>query len=543
MDRSRSSSHTWLAGGLVALLVVLAILQWRWSERLSDVEEARLESLLELGAAAINREVNGALLSLSFSLENPPVPVDDPSVVLRYWEEAADSADLVEAIYWVRPGPDPDLYRLEQGSVSATVWPERLTPWRRAVEVIPSLEAPSTSPRDTLTVRSQAHPPNPPALLLPIVSEQFLGLRFLLVVLDTQEVEEYLGSLVSRHLPGDGFQVRVVTTADSSVMLYDGAAGSPAFGSPDLDAGLLWNTFHKVSATGTPLEARPPDVIVGYDRGVRYRWRLLAQHRAGSIQAVTASLRRRQLAVAFGVLMVLGVAVALMATQARRQRALAEGQFAFVAGVTHELRTPLAVLRSAGENLAHGKVSAESVRRYGDIVRDEATRLADRVETILSYAGADSLRRSHIAVEHVVDDALERARPLLNETDVAVDPIPDLPALDVDPDAVATALRNLLANAALHGGSQVRVSASPASLGKAPAVSLTVSDDGPGFEPDLDPFAPFVRGRRAAENQTPGSGLGLSLVRRIAEAHGGTAKMGRAEEGGARVTLTLPVAP
>jgi signal transduction histidine kinase len=95
----------------------------------------------------------------------------------------------------------------------------------------------------------------------------------------------------------------------------------------------------------------------------------------------------------------------------------------------------------------------------------------------------------------------------------------------------------LLDNAGKHGGARVRVCATREPNG----VRLAVEDDGPGLDPaDLTRlFAPFARGRGLAPDERRGVGLGLYLVRRIAEAHGGTAFAENRTEGGARVGLTL----
>ena len=558
----RPSSQAWLVGGLAVLLAVLAGLQWRWIGQWSAVEEARMESVLRVGAGAVDRALAEHLLALREAFDGPPVrdaAADDTLAArLARWRAEAETPDLVADVYWVRPGPTPSLARLDGDSLRPEDWPEALAPWRTAAAAFPDRLTPEPGTSVArVALDDAALPATPPGLLVPVLPPGTADLRFVLVTLDPAGLGAVIDDLVDRHLPGrDDFDVRVVAASDRAATLYDEAPGAGPFASPDLDVGVGPGEVQELaialdppdgpSLVGPSAEPETAFVEARAEGADRHRWRLVAQHRAGSIGAAVGALRRRQLALALGVLGVLGAAVALVAAQARRQRALADRQLAFVAGVSHELRTPLAVLRSAGENLSDGVVGADAARRYGAVVRDEAARLADMVETVLTYAGADAAapRRVRVPVADVVADALAQARPILDEagTDVALAFAPSLPALDADPAAVATALRNLLGNAARHGGPHVRVESAPAELGGAPAVALVVSDDGPGFEPDLDAFEPFVRGRRAAEAQTPGSGLGLALVRRVAEAHGGEVVAGRSEAGGARVALTLPAA-
>ena len=203
------------------------------------------------------------------------------------------------------------------------------------------------------------------------------------------------------------------------------------------------------------------------------------------------------------------------------------------------------MLHAAGENLSDGVVAEpEMTRRYGALVRDESRRLSDMVETVLSYAGADATtaRRSRLSVRDWIEDASSQARPLLEEanTTLTLDLAPDLPDLHGDPLALATALRNLIANAARHGGSSVQITARATRLGTASAIELAVSDDGPGVSSSDQSaiFEAFVRGESAIVNQTPGSGLGLALVKRIVEAHAGTIELTTAPD--TTFTITLP---
>ena len=101
-------------------------------------------------------------------------------------------------------------------------------------------------------------------------------------------------------------------------------------------------------------------------------WELVVRHGEGSLEQVVAAYRNRNLAVSFGVLLLLCMSMGMILVSAQRAQRLAKAQMEFVAGVSHELRTPLAVICSAAENLADGVVGAkEQVTRYGTLIRDE----------------------------------------------------------------------------------------------------------------------------------------------------------------------------
>src|SRR5262249_35603336 len=120
-------------------------------------------------------------------------------------------------------------------------------------------------------------------------------------------------------------------------------------------------------------------------------WQLVLTHQAGSLDVAVQKARDKNLAIGFGILLLLGVSVALTLLSAQRERRLAQQQMQFVSAVSHELRTPLAVICSAGENLADGVVQdSERARKYGTLVRNEGHRLAEMVEQVLDFAGIQS---------------------------------------------------------------------------------------------------------------------------------------------------------
>jgi signal transduction histidine kinase len=306
------------------------------------------------------------------------------------------------------------------------------------------------------------------------------------------------------------------------------------------------------SPEGRTPDGRTPEAdATGGERG---GWRLLVRHREGSLEAAVDRFRRRHLAVGFGVLALLALTVTMLLAASRRAQRLAAQQVEFVAGITHELRTPITAVRSLGQNLADGVAAdPDRVRRYGALIERQGSRLSRLVEQVLELSGILSgrkawiLERSEIAV--IVEAAVADCRPLAEENGarLEVEIARDLPAVAADAEALARAVANLIANAVKYGAGGgeepwvgVRVGSRATSRGG--EVTIEVADRGPGIPREDLPqvFEPFYRGRNATADQLPGAGLGLSLVRRIAEAHGGRVEVRSGAGRGSVFTLRLP---
>jgi two-component system phosphate regulon sensor histidine kinase PhoR len=289
--------------------------------------------------------------------------------------------------------------------------------------------------------------------------------------------------------------------------------------------------------------------VPGARREAREAWRLVVAHHAGSLSAAVAKTRARNLAIGLGILALLGGSAAFLAVTGHRARALARQQMTFVAAVSHELRTPLAAIRSAGQNLADGVVSdPEQVRRYGVMVDREGERLTALVEQTLELSGmlarGRSVRLEEVDPAHLVGEVLSEVRP---REPVEVDVPSGLGPVVADGVALRSALRNLVDNALKHGeGQSVAVHARMAGMaGGARELQLVVEDGGPGVPSGEAEhlFEPFYRGAAARAQGVPGSGLGLSLVRHVAESHGGRVSVGAGPGGrGVAFTLHLPLA-
>jgi signal transduction histidine kinase len=281
----------------------------------------------------------------------------------------------------------------------------------------------------------------------------------------------------------------------------------------------------------------------------RPRWRLLVKHPSGSLEAAVNSTRRRNLLVSSSILLVLGASMTLLVLSARRAQEVARQQMEFVAAVSHELRTPLAVIRSAGDNLADGVVAdAGQIKTYGELVRSEGRRLSEMVEQILEFAGIQSGQRRFeprpVDVSTLLHDVLASSAALLEGARMVVDvTMPrDLPAVAGDESALRRVFQNLIGNAIKYGdkggwiGISARVSAGD--------VLIAIADRGRGIAAAEQSriFEPFYRAADVVAAQIQGAGLGLSLVHRIVEAHGGRVVVKSAPGEGSEFTVHLPAA-
>lgn len=286
------------------------------------------------------------------------------------------------------------------------------------------------------------------------------------------------------------------------------------------------------------------------------RWVLMAKHRAGSLEAAVAAVRQRNLLVSSSVLLLLTLAVGLIAVSARRAQELARQQMEFVAAVSHELRTPVSVIGAAAGNLADGVVGdPQRVRKYGETIQGEARRLAETVERVLQLAGIAAGRAAAaqvaVAPADLIHNSVGACRTEIENAGVQVeiDVAADLPPVLGDVTALRSALQNLISNAVKYGGEArwLRVTARPDPGSRTPgpgskAVIFTVEDHGLGIDADdrKHIFEPFYRGRTAVSQQIQGSGLGLNLVARIAEAHGGRVTVTSEPGKGSVFTISLP---
>jgi signal transduction histidine kinase len=276
-------------------------------------------------------------------------------------------------------------------------------------------------------------------------------------------------------------------------------------------------------------------------------WRLLVKHPSGSLEAAVNAARRRNLVISSSVLGVLGLSVGFLVVSTRRAQTLARQQLEFVATVSHELRTPLAVIRSAADNLADGVVNDEGrIRQYGQLVRREGLRLTDLVEQILEFAGLQSGQRT-MAVRPVQIGRLLRDVAATAEAtaasrvamDIAI--ADDLPAVAGDEAALRRVFQNLVGNALKYGADAGWVGITAAHTASTLEISVTDRGIGIAAADQARIFDPFYRAPDVVAAQIQGAGLGLSLVKRIVEAHAGQITVKSAPGQGSTFTVSLPV--
>ncbi|MBC7930302.1 MAG: HAMP domain-containing histidine kinase [Rubrivivax sp.] len=245
-----------------------------------------------------------------------------------------------------------------------------------------------------------------------------------------------------------------------------------------------------------------------------------------------------------------GIALALRT--ASREMRLSQMKADFVSNVSHELRTPLASIRVFGEFLKLGRVAEHAkIREYGEHIETESRRLTQLINNILDFSKIESGRKTYsferAQVEEIVAESLKTCEVRLKQSGFSIvfQPSPrPLPAALVDRDAVAQALMNLLDNAVKYsekaekkevvvrvgeGGGQIRLSVTDHGVGIAPAEQKKIFDK-------------FYRVSTGLVHDVKGSGLGLSLVKHIVEAHHGTVTVESEPGRGSTFVISLPAA-
>ncbi|MEM8996784.1 MAG: HAMP domain-containing sensor histidine kinase [Acidobacteriota bacterium] len=574
---------------LVALLVLLATLQVRWLERMrvADGERSRADLEARLGRVAddFNRELSRLFLDMQPLRRRglDAQATDLPTLLtelLDAWRSTADTPDLVAAAYLL--GPGDSAWRLDPPTaIEGRAIPAPLRTALGALERQRNLERGlrrdgERRPRPAGdSAAASLLLADVPALLIPLATpptrfseadrqdrrllrhSRRRGVdRFAAVVLDRDVIlNQLLPTLVEGAFgPRPEYRLRLVDPAAGRVLRALGADAGER-GEPftvDAAAELFGPLAVDRRNRGRTLTGRPPIDGRGLDRG---RWRLEANHADGSLEDAIAGAHRRNLALGLGTLAVLGASLFVLGRGAARSRRLARQQLDFVAGITHELMTPLAALRSAGQNLADGVVTdTAQIRRYGRMIDREGHRLSDLVGQVLAFSrmqsGPPQFHRQPLDPADEVQRVLDDVRPTLEAARIepAVEIDGDAGAVLADGQALRRALTNLISNAVKYGQDAESPWLAVAVRRRGDDIHFSVADRGPGISPQDLPhlFEPFVRGSGLAAGHIPGSGLGLALVRHLIEGQGGQIDVRAARPGadrpGAVFSLRLPAA-
>ena len=311
---------------------------------------------------------------------------------------------------------------------------------------------------------------------------------------------------------------------------------------------------------GTPIQAGGFAASLPFPSTL-YKWRLqVALTSAEGLERGAVRQRYQQLALVVLAALMASAGVVIVARAYVSERRLAGLKSDFVANVSHELKTPLASVRMFGEMLLSKRVTSEAKEReYLQIIVGESERLTTLIDNVLDFArverGTDAYHFERgdaaEAAKHVVESLRYRVEQLGVELRFDATPCPAV----FDPAAVELAVANMVDNALKYAKGTGWIEVRVAPLADAPegpdgerGASVRVTDDGPGIERDEQEriFDRFVRGRVAHEHRVRGSGIGLALVKHIADAHGGkvTIESPVGDTGhGSAFELVLPAVP
>ncbi|HPS43635.1 MAG TPA: HAMP domain-containing sensor histidine kinase [Treponemataceae bacterium] len=556
------------------LIAMLAWNQFNWLQELRDREDRRIEASMVGSTMGLSTRLRDEITLLPALFRLAPEDRADMDTLLReryrFWRRYAIDSAILKDIY-AFDGNDDSILRWQD---------ERLRP-------IPAREGPQHPPLDTEgdgIVRIVS-----PIILSP---DRQLMADF---AFDKREiVSRVIPKLAKECLDSSGLYLYRIIDTESGREIYASASlDNTRIAEPDIEVHLIDSDTAFVSSGGNRpfprsgnrppagqgepesdngprwvLRARPSDNAMGAEEPERTFMRpgRMPQHdfdnitlqifnRDGSLERISRRASLINALVSMGTFALLTVLIAALIRTNGRARKLAQRQREFIATITHELKTPLSVIISAADNLNDGLVRDQNkAEQYGTLIKREAARLALSIDDFLLYSKTDSAGRIKPAacdLGAIIANALkatedERAR-LKIRTEVS---LPAEPAILMgDGVALESVFLNLAQNVVKHAASGqylgIIVSREKGRKNEknfTESLIIKVKDLGPGIpvrEQKLI-FEPFARGKRAIEEQIPGNGIGLNLVKRIVEMHGGSISVESKPESGTTFTVTLP---
>ncbi|HWP44102.1 MAG TPA: HAMP domain-containing sensor histidine kinase [Blastocatellia bacterium] len=312
------------------------------------------------------------------------------------------------------------------------------------------------------------------------------------------------------------------------------------------DLALAVYDEHKTELYASSQAANGPEVSMAFGP-IFPRWDLALGYKNTTIEALARDNFQKNLFLTLFVfsLLVFGIILTLRATA--REMKLAQAKSTFVSNVSHELKTPLALIRLFAETLELGRVkSSEKAHEYYRIINNESRRLTQLINNILDFSKIEAGRKEYEFVEsdvaEVVEDVVRSYEyQIVNagfEMKTEIDR--DLPPVPIDRDAISQAVLNLINNAVKYSDKHKEVTVRV--RGRDGVIAIEVADRGIGIprsEHDKI-FEKFYRVSTGLVHDTKGSGLGLALVKHIVEAHHGKILVDSAPGKGSKFTILIP---
>lgn len=591
-DSFRERVISWAVPVLLGtVLIGLAFLQYRWSGQVSDAASTRMRAALQTSLLNFREDLERELATMALEMQfETGKPVDAPGLVERtqLWETTSAQAGLIANVYWWNRSGLSRLSTAER-KFSVAEWPKRFASAQSTLNGSFLVRPPRGDTQDAdNTPAGQPHGPahrpmamidqSIPLLIFPATQSGDAG--WLLVELNKSVLRDSVfPRLIERNFGNSRsseYEVSVIEASGSnSEVIYSSLPGETVSG-VEVDADASLNLFGPPTSARQPGHSTSPvnreifpvvmpqsenmagpdsfsimrfDPIHGSTENAEFD--ITARHRKGSVEAAVADLRRRNLAVSFGVLLVLAASISLILFNAQRARRLAALQMDFVAGVSHELRTPVAAILSASENIADGLVNnRQQVIRYGAIIKNQARQLNHLVEQVLRFAATRKNIVAYdvrpFALRAVIESVLQSTAGVVETAGCRIDAqiAADLPPVAADPGVLSQCLQNLVTNAVKYGGESKWIGVRAFLDGPRNHILVTVEDRGIGIDPSEihQIFEPFYRSPSVMSSHVHGTGLGLSLARSFAEAMGGRLSVESEVGKGTVFTLSLPVA-
>jgi signal transduction histidine kinase len=278
-------------------------------------------------------------------------------------------------------------------------------------------------------------------------------------------------------------------------------------------------------------------------------WRVVLVDREGrSLEELVGSERTLYLLLFAGIIAVIAVGIIVIVRAAAHEAEVLRLKADFVSNVSHELKTPLTLIRMFGETLESGLVVDEAKRKeFSSIIRTESERLTHLIDNVLDFSKMDAGKKAYQCEEadlvDVVRSTVEAYRFHARdmgfeiESHFSVEPI----FVQIDKDAISQAIVNVLSNATKYSEAEKYIRVEVAQQG--PAAKISVEDRGVGIPRESlgRIFEKFYRAPGDKTRETRGTGLGLTLTKHIVEAHRGTIEVESTLGKGSIFTIRIPM--